>query len=462
MGRSAPISKPSCWYLRQQTSFISAQALGYFRRSILCLAHNETGQILSHGRTTCTRQLPPTLDVDNLQLPIFTLCNPKLTALDYLYSCQRSTMCIVLLTTAHPDYALIAIDNRDEFVLRPTSRPHWWTPPNPSALMEDTPSSTLTPSDKEHKTNSVLSSRDLFRAEQGTWLGITKTGVFAVLTNFREPMSEKGVAGARSRGGMVKAWLGGLPDEEGGLMAGVRKLVEEGEGVKNVGGFSMVCGKLRRKACECGEGIAIVSNRVDEAKDVPVIGKERNGVWGLSNAVYSEEDGEEWPKVKIGKRLLENTIAESVEKKEGKKELVERLFGVLDEDTLGDLEEEGRRKGLTDMLDRLRDSVFIRRLGDEDEHWEKVREMKEKVEEELRKESGEIGEKKVEEKKEQVIGKNGFDKGLYGTQRQTVVLVDWEGKVTFVERALWDEWGNNLNKGEGDVVVEFEIEDWNE
>ncbi|KAL2208088.1 hypothetical protein CC79DRAFT_808599 [Sarocladium strictum] len=354
-------------------------------------------------------------------------------------------MCIVLFTTAHPDYALIAIDNRDEFVLRPTSRPHWWTPPNPSALSEDKAASTWTPSDKKDKTNSVLSSRDLFRAEQGTWMGITKTGTFAVLTNFREPMSEKGVAGVRSRGGMVKAWLGGLPDQEGGTMGGVRKLVEEGEGVKNVGGFSMVCGKLRRKACEAGEGIAIVSNRVDGADDVPVVGKERDGYWGLSNAVYSEEEGQEWPKVKIGKELMKDAIEKSLHRGDGKFELVERLFRVLEEDTLGDLENE--KRNLAGMLERLRESVFIRSLGDEDEHKDKVKEMQKKVEE-------------TQETKEQVIGKNGFDKGLYGTQRQTVVLVDWNGKVTFVERALWDDWGEVLERGEADVVVEFEIEGW--
>jgi uncharacterized protein with NRDE domain len=251
-----------------------------------------------------------------------------------------------------------------------------------------------------------------------------------------------------------------LPDEEGGMMGGVKKLVEEGEGVKNVGGFSMVCGKLRKKAFEAGEGIAIVSNRVDGAKDVPVIAKNRDGFWGLSNAVYSEAEEEEWPKVKIGKGLLKRAVRENLERKESKEELVKRLFGVLDEDTLGDLEE-GRRT-LGGMLERLRESVFIRSLGDEDEHKDKVNEMKRKVEEELEKVNGRIAEEKAEEKKEQVIGKNGFDKGLYGTQRQTVVLVDWEGRVTFIERALWNEWGENLQKGEGDVVVEFEIEGWEE
>lgn len=80
-------------------------------------------------------------------------------------------MCIVLLTTAHPDYALIVIDNRDEFILRPTSRPHWWSDND---------------KDNNDSAKSILSSRDLQRPEHGTWLGITKAGHFSVLTNFRE------------------------------------------------------------------------------------------------------------------------------------------------------------------------------------------------------------------------------------------------------------------------------------
>ncbi|PHH69946.1 hypothetical protein CDD83_5554 [Cordyceps sp. RAO-2017] len=65
-------------------------------------------------------------------------------------------MCIALFTTAHPGYALILINNRDEYILRPTSRPSWWRHPASG--------------------ESVLSSRDLLRAERGTWLGITRAG----------------------------------------------------------------------------------------------------------------------------------------------------------------------------------------------------------------------------------------------------------------------------------------------
>src|ERR1700712_1887452 len=97
-------------------------------------------------------------------------------------------MCIVLATTAHPSYALIVLDNRDEFILRPTSRPHWWS--------------------SHHQ--EILSARDLQRAEKGTWLGVTKSGNFAILTNFQETDAsdkEHPVQGTRSRGAMVIACL---------------------------------------------------------------------------------------------------------------------------------------------------------------------------------------------------------------------------------------------------------------
>jgi uncharacterized protein with NRDE domain len=55
---------------------------------------------------------------------------------------------------------------------------------------------------------------------------------------------------------------------------------------------------------------------------------------------------------------------------------------------------------------------------------------------------------------------NGFQTGLYGTQRQTVILVDWDGNVTYTERALWDFHGNPIPRGEGDETFRFKIEGW--
>jgi len=49
--------------------------------------------------------------------------------------------------------------------------------------------------------------------------------------------------------------------------------------------------------------------------------------------------------------------------------------------------------------------------------------------------------------------------GDYGTQKQTVILVDQEGKVIVTERTLYGEDGKRLGKA-GERKVQFDIEGW--
>ncbi|KAL7787861.1 NRDE domain-containing protein [Trichoderma ceciliae] len=347
-------------------------------------------------------------------------------------------MCIVLFTTAHPAYSLILIDNRDEFILRPTSRPHWWTHPESGG--------------------EVLSSRDLQRAAKGTWLGITRTGSLAVLTNYRETDNNDAdhpVHGIKSRGRMVNMWLGGLPDE--GIKKGVDELVRDG-GVKGVGGFSMVCGRLRRN----NEGIAIVSNRAADVSDVPIVGLEPDGVWGLSNTVYS--DPNEWPKVTTGKRLLKEVVLEALANKSAEDDLIARLFSILETESMP---ERPPGSSLQEYMNLMRHTIFVPPIGDEVNRvemqkatakgcilWADLKDDRQAVEE-LKQESR----PDISPSPHPSIG---FEEGMYGTQRQTVLLVDNEGNATYVERALWDANGNEISRGEGDVAFRFKIEGWDE
>ena len=90
-------------------------------------------------------------------------------------------MCLILFAyRAHPRYHLILAANRDEYYNRPTATAGFWS---------DSPY--------------VLGGRDLHN--MGTWLGITHTGRFAALTNYRNPRSV--MADARSRGELVKDFL---------------------------------------------------------------------------------------------------------------------------------------------------------------------------------------------------------------------------------------------------------------
>ncbi|KHO01599.1 BMR1-like protein [Metarhizium album ARSEF 1941] len=348
---------------------------------------------------------------------------------------HQDNMCIVLFTTAHPDYPLILIDNRDEFILRPTSRPHWWTHPTSGEL--------------------VLSSRDLQRAEKGTWLGITKSGVFAVLTNYREANAydaSRPVHGRRSRGAVVTAWLAGLGNS---IKDGVQRLVED-DGVKGVGGFSLVCGKLRKR----GEGIAVISNRAEDADQVPIVAGQRGETWGLSNTTFDAEVA--WPKVEMGTRMLRATVQRAAEDKASEADLIKDLFKVLDTDTFPAIRAGTSFQEITGLL---RHSIFVPELGDESQResmdaarakgkatWARDEGKLKAVEEILLEQQPELS----------APAANGFETGTYGTQRQTVVLVDWDGNVKMVERALWDRNGHGIGRGDGDVVIEFAIEGWDE
>lgn len=90
-------------------------------------------------------------------------------------------MCIISFhVNDHPRYKLIVAANRDEFYDRPTKEAGFW---------EDEPN--------------LLAGQDL-RAF-GTWLGITNSGRFAALTNYRDLASEQ--AGRISRGDIVLDFL---------------------------------------------------------------------------------------------------------------------------------------------------------------------------------------------------------------------------------------------------------------
>jgi uncharacterized protein with NRDE domain len=351
-------------------------------------------------------------------------------------------MCIVLITTAHPDYAAIIIDNRDEFITRPTSRPHWW-----SSHHQD-----------------ILSSRDLQRAEQGTWLGITKAGNFAVLTNFRETDAndkEHPVQGQRSRGGMVTAWLTAQKDES--TIDFVHRLLS-GEGVKGVGGFSLVCGKLRKHKTGDGqelEPLAIVSNRCGVSDDVPWIAEKRSEVYGLSNTSYADPIA--WPKVESGKRLLSQAVEEVVEAGLDEEELVSRLFRILDTNTLP----AQNGSDFDDYLMQLKHSIFIPNIGGA-EVFPVVPKAAEVIASAAG--AGDLSPSGLATSTGHVESLQDAERpepepkdcmsGVYGTQRQTIILVDWEGNVSFRERSLWDEDGRAVPRGKGDVKFEFQIEGW--
>ncbi|KAK3936563.1 NRDE protein-domain-containing protein [Diplogelasinospora grovesii] len=362
-------------------------------------------------------------------------------------------MCIVLLTTSHPKYALVVINNRDEFILRPTSKLHWWTTttdPGPQANGSSSPSNV-----------EILSSRDLQRAEQGTWHGITKGGNFAVLTNYRETDTHDAahpVHGQRSRGGMVTAWLGAHPSEPTADF--VHRMLDGGD-MKHIGGFSLICGKLRKRKGR-GESsiepLAIISNRNDCADDVPWICGGRGEVYGLSNTCYVDADRHTgtklWPKVQNGQDMVTAAINTAIREDLKEDELVDALLRILSEDTFP----HASGMEFEESIPLLKHSIFIPAFGGTKQKQEMEAAVLNGTDKGAER-CAAIKELKTEGRPDEQA--NGFMTGLYGTQRQTVLLVDWDGNVRYTERNLWDAQGNPIERGAGDTTVTFSIEGWN-
>ncbi|KXT02449.1 hypothetical protein AC578_7851 [Pseudocercospora eumusae] len=331
-------------------------------------------------------------------------------------------MCISVLSTSHPDYPFILISNRDEYISRPTLRANWWDPPN----------------------QQVLGGRDTQRAERGTWLGITKQGRIAVLTNFREEGVE--VNKDKSRGAITNSYLCIPPESKETEEDYVRRLLNE-TGIHDVGGFTLIFGKLRspRDQQRVTPGLAIVSNRTSSAESLTRIATTPNETHGLSNSHYGDRT---WPKVVHGEELLSKTIQTSTQTHQPQSELIESLFRILSIDTLP------KRHHTEDWdayVRHMRDSILISpakgELAKRMANYVPASTSSLEKEASARTDTPDHAQLPVSET-------------AYGTSKQTVILVDTKGKVTFVERTLFDQDGRLVKEHERDLRYEFEIEGW--
>ena len=156
-------------------------------------------------------------------------------------------MCLIALAwKARGDLPLVVAANRDEWRERPTEAAHWW-PDHPE----------------------VFAGRDL-RAG-GTWMGVTRSGRFAAVTNFRDPSDKRSTA--RSRGELVSSFLLASESPE----AFLSRLTPHAPAYN---GFNLIVGDR--------ESLWIYSSR----EGVPR--PSEPGVHALSNHVLDEP----WPKVK--------------------------------------------------------------------------------------------------------------------------------------------------------------------
>jgi len=166
-------------------------------------------------------------------------------------------MCLILIAHgAHSDFPLVIAANRDEYYQRPTARAAFWQ-------------------DHPH----ILAGRDL--ECMGTWLGVTREGRFAALTNFRDPRERK--TDAPSRGQLVSDFLASEqePREYLGDVA-----IE----APRYNGFNLLAGDI--------DGVFYLSSRTGSVQQVSP------GIHGLSNHLLDTP----WPKVELGKRRLQAAL----------------------------------------------------------------------------------------------------------------------------------------------------------
>lgn len=168
-------------------------------------------------------------------------------------------MCLIAVAwkaVAHQPLVLVA--NRDEFHARPTAPLAWWA---------------------DHPT--LLAGRDL--KEGGTWLGVSRGGRVAAVTNVRG--AEIGAVHPRSRGALVRDFL--LTDEPALTWADALQARAAAYGAFNLLLYD-------------GEALVHASNRPHSRQQLV-----DPGYHGLSNADLDTA----WPKVVAARGALEGALA---------------------------------------------------------------------------------------------------------------------------------------------------------
>ncbi len=213
-------------------------------------------------------------------------------------------MCLCLFAYKnHPQFDLILIHNRDEYYNRKSLPAQFWD-------------------DNRH----LLAGKDL--GSSGTWLGITQTGQWAMVTNFRKKKILK--SEQISRGMLVKNFLTSslAPKDYLQNILSVKN---------NYADFNLVVGNPA--------GLYHLSSQQGQLLSL------KPGVYGLSNAFLDTP----WPKVSEGKKKF----LEIIQKKEG---FEEDLF-LLMKNTTPYPDQTLPNTGMGIEVERLLSSLFVRAPG---------------------------------------------------------------------------------------------------
>ena len=210
-------------------------------------------------------------------------------------------MCLIIVALQqHPEFPLIVAANRDEFLIRPTRPAAFW-PENPE----------------------LLAGRDLQGG--GTWLGMSRQGRFAAVTNVRE--KHRPMHGQRSRGWLTSEFLANGTDTP----AFARNVQQQGE---EFAGFNLFLGD--------GRELWYLSNRGATPRRLTP------GLYGLSNHLLDTP----WPKVAESKEQLTKLLTED-------RLTTDNLFELLADTTLAP-DEQLPDTGVSLEWERLLSARFIK------------------------------------------------------------------------------------------------------
>lgn len=255
-------------------------------------------------------------------------------------------MCLIVFAkNFHPRYKLILAANRDEFYDRPSTAAGYW-----------------------NEFSYLIAGKDL--KANGTWLGITRQGKIAAVTNFRDFYSQKEKTEFKSRGKLVTKFLteNFTPNDLSNYLTNNRS---------EYNGYNLIYG-----ATDELYHYSNISNAVTMIE---------NGIHGLSNHLLDTA----WPKVhsiklKFGEILLSNEIS------------IDEIFNLLSDEKQFD-DELLPDTGVGLDYERILSSIFIK-------------------------------------------------SSIYGTRSSTVITIDMEDNVQFVEGTY-----DNQNGGSTFINHEFQI-----
>ncbi|KAJ1658016.1 hypothetical protein IWQ61_002680, partial [Dispira simplex] len=193
----------------------------------------------------------------------------------------------------HPDTSVLA-SNRDEFLERPTARADWWDIPH----------------------THILGPRDLKAGVNGTWIGISKCGHVAFLTNNHEMGSL--MTNKKTRGLLVHDFL---VDDQMGPVDYLARLLPEGQ---LYNGFNIVVGDLCPTVFYSGSNHN--RNDANEKDGTSALSLEPlplDQVLGLSNADFGTP--QDWPRVQRGVMVMTEILGLGLTQEA----LIEKLFTML-------------------------------------------------------------------------------------------------------------------------------------